>query len=430
MGRFFVKVLLSVIFFLLACSSFAEAFPEFEFFPQGGYSLQPASDKIRLGRTHIQPGLAFETSYTDNVFLTADKTFANGSAEGRNEDLILSIKPSLFLEQKRAVGELFGFHLFYEGEGQHYIDLRATQNTFNHHVGGALNFGSAGGKSDFTAGGSYHKTNSFIGQDFRSNFGSRVGVETYVSFAKLVYSFSKIIKMQLKTELTQNRFDQSFSKVQDVDIYSLDASIFRQTNPIFAYGLKYVHRVRSYKSTTLENDNSVSNQVFFSVRWEPNPLIKSEISVGYEIKKFKRFAEEDLDKPIFQVALTYQPTTRTLLTLTGTREIADSIFQTIQTYIYNYVNLNLNQKMGKKFTLEAMGQLEYLDYRRPAQDFAGLNPSKLRLDMIVKGSAALIYDIKDWLQVKAQYIYEENISNFNDNDFVSNTGLLAISAKY
>ena len=99
MGRFFVKVLIAGTLFLLTCPSFAGAFPEFEFYPQGGYSLEPTLDKIRFGRVRVQPGLAFETTYTDNIFLSADKVFANGTAEGRNEDLILSIKPSLFAEQ-------------------------------------------------------------------------------------------------------------------------------------------------------------------------------------------------------------------------------------------------------------------------------------------------------------------------------------------
>jgi hypothetical protein len=55
---------------------------------------------------------------------------------------------------------------------------------------------------------------------------------------------------------------------------------------------------------------------------------------------------------------------------------------------------------------------------------------KTRVDKIVKASVAVLYDIKDWLQVKTEYTFEENISNFDDNDFISNSGLVEVSVKY
>ena len=429
MGRFFVIVLISITFLLLTCPSFAVAYPEFEFFPRGGYSSQPTLDKIRLGRVRIQPGLALESKYTDNVFLTADKTFANGSSEGKVEDLVISIKPSLFLDLQRTSGEVFGFNFFFVGEDQNYADL-TDLDFFNFDIGGALNFGGPGGRSDFNLGGHYFRTNAFTGQDFRTNVGDQIRVKGQIGFANFVYSLSKMFKMQLEAELRQHRFEEDFSEQQDVDIYSFSASAFKRTNRILSYGLKYVHQKRNYLNLTLASDSSVSNQGYILIKFEPNQIIKGKFSVGYEWKKFKRFSREDLQTPILQVEFTYQPVKRTKLTLTGTREISDSTFQTIQTFIYSHVNLDFSQKMGKKFTLKAIGQLKHHDYRRPALDIPGGNIFKTRIDVIIKGSASLIYDIKDWLQVKAKYIYEKNDSNFDDNDFLVHTGLLEISVKY
>lgn len=390
----------------------------------------PPLDKIHLGRVRIQPGLAFETKFTDNVFLTADKTFANGASETRNEDLIFSIKPSLLVSMTRKQGEPLGFYYYYRGEDQHYVDLSATQNTLIHHTGGALNFGGPGGRTDVSVGGSYHKTNSFIGQDFRSNLGNRVGVETYIGFGDFIYMPTSRFKTLLKVNLMSNRFGQNFRLIQDVDVYNLTAAFLKEANEVLTYGLKYNHRINIYKNATVENDTSFSHQGFLTVRWTPNQLFNSELSLGYEIKNFKRYTSEDRSRPIAQLDVTYTPFTRTELTFQGMTEIMDSTFLDIQTFIHSKFVLGLSQKLGYKFTLEAEAQLENNDYKRAATDFAGGGASKVRVDNIVKGTASLVYDIQDWLQVKAQYIYEENISNFDDNDFIANTGLLQISAEY
>lgn len=228
----------------------------------------------------------------------------------------------------------------------------------------------------------------------------------------------------------QNRFGPLFRLAQDVDTYNFNISLFKQADQILAYGLKYNHRVRGYKNATAINDSSVSNQVFFSVKWDITPLITSETSIGYEFKSFKRFSGEDINRPIFQIELTYKPFERTEVAFKGTREIYDSTFQDIQTFVQTSAQLGFSQKMGKKLTLETMSQLDYLNYRRSATDFQGGGTMKTRVDKIVKASVAVLYDIKDWLQVKTQYTFEENISNFDDNDFISNSGLVEVSVKY
>ena len=430
MGSFLPKIFFYTALIFLAFPAATRAFPEFEFLQQGGYSQLPPSDKIHLGRVRIQPGLAFETRFTDNVFLTADKTFANGSSEGRNEDLIFSIKPSLLASMTRGKGEPFGFYYFYRGEDQHYVDLSASQNTLIHHTGGALNFGGPGGRTDLLVGGSYHKTNSFIGQDFRSNLGNRIGVETYIGFADFIYSPTNRFKTQIRFQLVSNRFGPDFRLPQDVDIFNITTGFLKQANEVLTYGLRYDHRINSYKNATLQNDTSVSDRGFLLVRWTPNELIESELSFGYESKSFKRFDSENRNRPIAQLDVTYTPFSRTEFTFHAMNEIGDSSFQDIQTFILSRIRLGLNQKMGRKLTLETEAQVENYDYKRESPYFAGGGAPKVRVDNIVKGTASLVYDIKDWLQIKAQYIYEENVSNFDDNDFIANTGLIQISAEY
>lgn len=424
------KALATFMFFLLTFPSLAVSFPDFEFFPQGGYYSDPVLDKIRFGRVRVQVGLAVESKFTDNVFQTADKTFADGTSEGRTEDLIISVKPSLLLVQERKAGELFGFYFFYNGEDQNYAKLGGSQDVFNHNLGGSINLGGPGGRADFSLGGNYLKTNSFLGQDFSSNLGNTINVDSSVGFANFVYSLSSIFKVQLRAELTQTRFDQNFSEEQDFDSSDFTAAIFMQTNEVLAYSIKYNYRVRSFKNITLVNDNSVSNQLFFSAKWEPHPLITSVMSLGYEIKSFNRFSGEDTQKPILQTILTYQPYQRTEFSIAGTREIIDSTFQGIQSYVNSRVKLGFSQKIGGKFTFKSSAQLDYIDYRRSAPDSKEGNSLKVRVDKKLQGSIALIYDIKDWLYVKTEYNYNGNISNFEDNDFVNNAFLLEISVKY
>ena len=164
-------------------------------------------------------------------------------------------------------------------------------------------------------------------------------------------------------------------------------------------------------------------------------LITSEIAVGYDIKRFDKLSGEDREDLVFQIYVKYRPVKRTRLSLRASREIIDSSFRTIQTYNYTSVRLRLLQNLGKKFKVDVRGRYQNRDYGRSVADTQGTPVAaptvfRTRVDNHYTGSVALIYEIQKWLQARAKYSYETNVSNFAASDYRSNVGILEISAKY
>ena len=100
---------------------------------------------IRFGRLQVTPGLELKQKYDDNIFYEADKRFANGTREGKSEDLISVISPYIKIIRKRAAGERFGLSLLYRANQEKFADLSALDN-LQHDARGELDFSLRGNR--------------------------------------------------------------------------------------------------------------------------------------------------------------------------------------------------------------------------------------------------------------------------------------------
>lgn len=422
----FFKFLIPACLVLLTLPvSSALAFPQFNYLTKGGVSLDQGD--MRLGRVRLHPGLAFESSYESNIFDEADQNFANNTFESPTDDFVFTVKPSMRVELERAAGEIFGFYADYRGRDENFLN-EGKQDFFNHSISGGINLGGPGGRSDVTVGGSWEKSAGGINRDINSNLGNRQANTTTIGFVELLYSLSEIFKLQLKAEVIDEKFQGSAT--QNSDEYNIGGSLFWQATKPAAFGVKYNHRIRSYKTPSPVNDNSGSDQVFLALKWEPTSLITSEVAVGIDVRRFDTFKGENSENLVYQLAVNYRPVKRTRIVLRSSREVLDSFFGSIQSYILTSVSLGISQKLGKKFTLLVDLSGDNLDYQRSSIDTTNGNGVKTRIDNTIAGSTSLVYEIQKWLDARASYKYEENFSNFDSRDFLNHTGIFEIAAKY
>jgi len=448
MVRSFSKYLIPVCLILFILPASALAIETFEIFPKGGVKLDDG--EMRWGRILLHPGFAFRTTYNDNVFRGADKTFVNGSFETRQEDVYFSNKPSLGVELQRGAGEVFGFYFDYKGEDQHFRKL-GRFNAFNHDISGWLNFGGPGGRADITIGGRYDKSNNLnsvslggvpvtgggvppvgsIGNsDLQSNIGNRIAVKTTEGFMDVIYALSKIFKLKFRADATVRDFGGT-SSAQNVNIYNFGGSFFWQATSVVAYGIKYNHRMRDFDTVAFTtNDNLDTDQVYLAMKWKPTKLIFTDIAVGFNTKRFDHSSGEDRQDFLYQIYAEYKPVERTIISMRAYREILDSSFQTLQSYAHTSVQAKLVQKLGRKFKIDFSGRLQNRDYGRSIVDLKGGGIVRKRIDNRFTGSVGLVYEIQKWLQARAGYRYRQVFSNFDDKDFRSNIGTLEIAAKY
>lgn len=420
-------------FFILAClillvlpvSTFA--FPKFDYLTKDGVSLEQGD--MRIGRILLSPGLAFESSYESNIADSADKTFAfSGTVQEPTDDFIFTIKPSMRVALDRAAGEIFGFYVDYQGRDEHFLHEGDDNDFFNHRAGGGINLGGPGGRSDLTIGGSWNKEAGGVNRDLNSNIGNRQATTTTGGFVELLYSLSKIFKVQLRADATDEKFQGVAT--QNLNTYNLGGSIFWQATTPAAFGIKYNHRLRRYVNFSAVNDDSDSDQVFLAVRWQPTSLISGEFAVGVDMKRFDKLKGEDSTDLVYELEVDYTPQKRTRISLRSSREVPDSSFAGIQSLIETSFNLELSQGLGKKFTVLAGVGLDNSDYRRSTVDTTSDGNVKTRVDNTVFGTTALVYEIQKWLNARARYTYEENISNFDGSDFLNHIGIFEIAAKY
>lgn len=425
MGRIFIPVILLLLILPSSATGRDNPFPKFDALTKDGYSLEPGD--MRVGRVKLHPGLAFESRYESNIFEEADRDFQT-KTEDPTDDFIFTIKPSMGIALDRAPGEVFGFFVDYEGRDESYLEEGGTQNFFNHEVGGGVNLGGPGGRSDLTIGGSWEKRAGGGSRDFNSNIGNRQVRRTYTGYADLIYSISKIFKLELNVSVEDNKYQAR--RAQNVDEYNAGGALFWQATTPAAFGIKYNHKIREYELPTPSNDNSQADQVFLALRWEPSSLFFGEFAVGYDTKRYKNIKGDNSENLVYQVDLRYRPVKRTKITFKAGRQIVDSTFSTIQSYVLSSARLKASQRLGKKMSAFIDLIHEHLDYRRSAPDSANGGGIRTRIDNTVSGATGLKYDIQKWLEATAKYKYEENISNFDDRDFINHIGLFEIAAKY
>ncbi len=418
---------LSILLILLIFPVSAQAFPDFgDFYDEGGVSVAPGD--MRVGRVKLHPGVAFESRYESNIFEEADQSTPPGTIpEGRTDDFIFTLKPSMRVELERAAGEIFGFYADYLGRDENYLGEGESQNFFNHRIGGGVNLGGPGGRGDVTIGGSWEKRAGGTNRDFNSNIGNRQINTTTAAFVDAVYALSKIFKLQLRADGEDTKYQGR--KVENVDEYNFGGSLFWQATKLAAFGIKYNHRARRYEIPSPTNDDSDADQIFLAMRWEPTSLFLANIAVGFDTKRYENFKGDNSQNLVYQLDMDYRPVKRTRFHFEASREVIDSSFGFIQSYILSYLELRFSQKMGKKFTLLVDTSYDHRDYRRSAPDttYGGV---KTRIDHTVSGTTALVYEIQKWLDARASYQYEQNLSNFGRSNFKNNIGVVEVSAKF
>ena len=110
--------------------------------------------------------------------------------------------------------------------------------------------------------------------------------------------------------------------------------------------------------------------------------------------------------------------------LSSFREIPNSFFQGIQAFQRTVVELKLDQQLGDKWKGLSIISFEINEYDIAAQDVSGGGAFKLRKDEYFSGLLSLTYSIQEWWEVKMEYSYTINDSNFDNSDYSKNVVFL------
>lgn len=386
-----------------------------------------AQQGFKLGRAEVHPGVSLEAKYDDNVFLNADKIFQNGTFEVAQEDYIITISPTLTIEQKRQKGDNFGFRFKYLGEDEHFADL-TEQDTFNHDVSALIELGDVGGDVTWTLGGRYLDNRYPISTEFASNLNPRQDRTTYDFKSNLKWLLASQVEADIQAKFTRNLFDDF--EDQEFDQYDGSGTLLWNTTALTSIGINYSYRFIDFIEVSTINFDSVANTGSFIFKWKPLSVFTSEFWLGINHIEFEQVADQDRDDLIYQVKLSYKPKSSQSWELVGLREIANSYFDDIQVFRKTAVGLTWNQRLGVKWTGKANIDFQFNRYDIAAIDLAGGGALKFRTDKRFSALLSISYNIQDWMNVLLEYNYRQNDSNFENFDYENNIVLIRFSLLY
>jgi hypothetical protein len=404
---------------------------------------QTPEGNIQFGRVLINPGFTVKGEYNDNVFKEADHTFKKGTVdeftEGKSEDFIFTLSPFIKASLERNAGDPFGFEFGYKGEKEIFVDLE-NEDTFNHYIDGVVELGGAGGRTDMELGGYYHQTTQSSSSEFDSNLNPRSERFDKAVFADANWQLTQLFRLNLNTKFADVTYDEPSLDVEEASTWDLGGTVFWQYSIPLEFGLKYNFRSIDYE-INLPNSDSTTNSVSGVVIWEPTSTLTAELELGVESRDYEEdednIPDQDRTDARVKLVVAYHPTDRSRFSLTGTREIADSTFDSglplgrIQSVEVTSALARWQQKLGLKMESDISLGWDNLNYSELALDSASSSGQiQAREDNIFLAGAALNYDIQKWLRTRAEYRFRTNQSNFGDKDYEQSIISLSMTAVF
>jgi hypothetical protein len=388
-----------------------------------------ASAEFQWGRLKIHPGLALTTKYNDNVFLEADKTFNDGTQEGRQADLILMTSPSLRLIQKKKKGDFFGFKFRYLGVDEHFIDLR-DQDIFKHDVSGNLSLGNPAGVWELDLGGRHYITRDPISTEFGSNFNPRIDRKETHATGNLDWQIAKTLQLNLNAHFLRNLFDEFRFRFESRDMMKSEGNVYWQISPLTQLEIKYIYQTTRYQYETSINFDSNTHTVSAGVEWKPNPIWRLHALSGFNSIQFDGLAEQNRNDLIYEAEVEYTPSRLTKINLYGFRRIKNSSFRDVQAFDKKGFGMTIYRQLALKWFSEIKFLFENNGYDVAVPDDLNGNILRFRVDERLMFHTNLNYKIQEWWVVRAGYKYVKNWSNFDRQNYRNHVVNVTLSFKF
>jgi hypothetical protein len=393
---------------------------------------------IRFGRFQVTPGLELKQIYDDNIFYEADKRFADGTREGKSEDLIGVISPYIKIKRKRAAGERFGLSLLYRANQEKFADLSALDN-LQHDARGELDFSLRGNRIRGQLFTSFLQTQDLSSFDqleavesssvIATNFNPRTSRTDYKFGTSVDYSKSDRFLFRLVTSLRNINFEPSL-ETEDREDFNTSLSTFWKWTPLTRLGIKYEYRNLHYLSNSTFNLDSNTHGASLAVEFEPTALISGTFELGYITREFIG-STAGRDSIRFLMDLEYKLTDRTRFIFGGKRSIEDSSFSTINAFVFTAVSATWNQDWTSKISTKSTVGYQSQDYDERVADTKNSGGSlKQRSDDGFNLDLAASYQIQKTLRAELEYKFNKNDSNFNELDFEKNSVFMTLKMAF
>lgn len=379
---------------------------------------------------YIHPFLSVEGRYSDNIYNTRDDEvddFLTVISPGiwlsapRSREIVLNLNPSntapggLATELQRGrIQRKFQAYALYEADIFAYSS-ESQNDVTDHTAEGMLSYRFPGGLT-LELIDKYLRSHD----DFRSD-GSRDGVLQKYDSNVFLFSADYALSPKFRVEgvysnfyLDYDRAERAYRDRTDNGFAAYLYYDYSSKTSIFLDG-EFIDS--SFDSAT-ERDADQYN-LYAGMQWRPSGKTNLRARLGYVNRSLDSNAVEDASEVAGDLRLRYAFTPKTSITLLGASniEVPDDIG-----YSYlrnNFLRLSYQQNITSKFRADLVAFLGRRDYQGGRLDD--------REDDRFRIIPSLRYTFREWLMAQLSYTYEQRDSNYDVNDFTSNTVSLKLT---
>ena len=302
---------------------------------------------IRAGSFIIYPAIETGLQYTDNALL---------SETGRRDDLVYNIAPELRVEsdwsRHSARVSVSSSHDLYQDNTSEDSDEFSARGNVRVDITEATRLNLEGGYS--------FEQEERGSAEVPNNAEEEPNETTWDAAAWISHRFNRLIAT-VRGDVEINEFEEASvagggsGGGSDRDYYETGASlrlgyeVSPALQPFVETGYSVRHHDREVDRNGFRRDSD-GYSVAAGVAVDTGPILRGEISVGYEVREFDDRALEDIEDVTFNANLIWSPTALTTVRLTGGTDINETSVSGSPGSLERTVGINLAHSFAYNIT--------------------------------------------------------------------------------
>jgi len=238
-------------------------------------------------------------------------------------------------------------------------------------------------------------------------------INNYASF-KIKTSSEKMFSIGfLVSDILDKYIDDQYENLNRNRI-NIGAQAYYNLSSRTSFYIGYLFSNINYEDN--EYSNSIGNSFILGVNGTVAQKIKGSAQISYDMRNYDKEGdglEKDADIFGYLLSLTYEPTNRSSIILSGERKIEESVFTNNRYYISTEVGIEYKQKIFQKWEAGLFVSYENIDY--PGK-IDGVN----RYDDLINVKPSIEYQFKEYLFASLWYQFRNRTSNCSMAEYTNN----------
>lgn len=222
-----------------------------------------------------------------------------------------------------------------------------------------------------------------------------------------VTSHEKMFGLGILASDSYDRYFQSYMQSLNRNRLNLGAQLFYNMSAKTHFFVEYIYSDIDYQKTEGKIKNSHSHALGLGVEGQIAPKVEGTAKVTYDMRKYEHdLANVDSYNDLlgYYVALTWKPSTRNVIRLSGERKMEETFYFDSRYFADTIVSLYASHKLTDKFTAALTLGWENMDYPKADHNIK-------REDNLYFVRPELDYQFKEWLSAGVWYQFRTRHSN-------------------